>query len=70
MLDYSLVLDIYFPNTTSGYDAEHVHSTSLVHHGKACCGTCPAKPLYGLDHRAAAQFQGLGNLPIAYAIFM
>ncbi len=27
---------IYFPNTTSGYDAEHVHSTSLVDHGDAC----------------------------------
>ncbi len=33
-------------------------------------GTCPVKPLYGLGHRAAAQFQGLGNLLIAYAIFM
>ncbi len=31
---------------------------------------CPVKPLYGLGHRAAAQFQGLGNLLIAYAIFM
>ncbi len=30
-------------------------------------GTCPVKPLYGLGHRAAAQFQGLGNLLIAYA---
>ncbi len=27
---------VYFPNTTSGYDAEHVHSTSLVDHGEAC----------------------------------
>ncbi len=25
-----------FPYTTSGYDAEHVHSTSLVDHGEAC----------------------------------
>ncbi len=25
-------------------------------------GTCPVKPLYGLGHHAAAQFQGLGNL--------
>ncbi len=33
-------------------------------------GTCPVKPLYGLGHRAAAQFQGLGNLLIAYTIFM
>ncbi len=33
-------------------------------------GTCPVKPLYGLGHRAAAQFQGLGNHLIAYAIFM
>jgi len=33
-------------------------------------GTCPVKPLYGLGHCAAAQFQGLGNLLIAYAIFM
>ncbi len=32
-------------------------------------GTCPVKLLYGLGHRAAAQFQGLGNLLIAYAIF-
>ncbi|CAI9574870.1 unnamed protein product [Staurois parvus] len=28
-------------------------------------GTCPVKPLYGLGHHAAAQFQGLGNLIIA-----
>ncbi len=27
---------VYFPNTTSGYDAEHVLSTSLVDHGEAC----------------------------------
>ncbi len=33
-------------------------------------GKCPVKPLYGLGHRAAAQFQGLGNLLIAYTIFM
>ncbi len=33
-------------------------------------GTCPVKPLYGLGHRAATQFQGLGNLLIGYAIFM
>ncbi len=33
-------------------------------------GTCPVKPLYGIDHPVAAQFQGLGNLLIAYAIFM
>ncbi len=33
-------------------------------------GTCPVKPLYDLGHRAAAQFQGLGNLLIAYTIFM
>ncbi len=32
--------------------------------------TCPIKPLYGLGHRAAAQFQGFGNLLITYAIFM
>ncbi len=32
--------------------------------------TCPVKPLYGLDHCGAAQFQGLSNLLIAYAIFM
>ncbi len=30
-------------------------------------GTCPVKPLYGLGHRAAAEFQGLRNLLIAYA---
>ncbi len=28
---------------------------------------CPVKPLYGLDYRAAAQFQDLDNLLIAYA---
>ena len=28
-------------------------------------GTCHIKPLYGLGHRAAAQFQGFGNLLIA-----
>ncbi len=33
-------------------------------------GTSPVKLLYGLGHCAAAQFQGLGNLLIAYAIFM
>ncbi len=33
-------------------------------------GTCPVKPLYGLGHCAATQFQGLGNLLIAYAIFI
>ncbi len=33
-------------------------------------GTCPVKPRYGLGHCVAAQFQGLGNLLIAYAIFM
>ncbi|CAI9623095.1 unnamed protein product [Staurois parvus] len=27
---------VYFPKTTSVYDAEHVHSTSLVDHGEAC----------------------------------
>ncbi len=27
---------VYFPNTTSGYDAEHVHTTSLVNHDEAC----------------------------------
>ncbi len=27
---------IYLPNTTSGYDAEHVHSTFLVDHDEAC----------------------------------
>ncbi len=44
---------------------------SLVNPGEVCSEwTCPVKPLYGLGHRAAAQFQGLGNLLIAYAIFM
>ncbi len=48
-----------------------MHSTSLVDHGEACSEwTGPVKPLYGLGHRAAAQFQGLGNLLIVYAIFM
>ncbi|CAI9545808.1 unnamed protein product [Staurois parvus] len=28
-------------------------------------GTCPVKPLYGLGHHAAVQFQGLGKLLIA-----
>ncbi len=32
-------------------------------------GICPVKPLDGLGHRAAAQFQVLGNLLIAFAIF-
>ena len=32
-------------------------------------GTCLVKPLYGLGHRAAAQFQVVGNLLIASAIF-
>ncbi len=62
---------IYFPNTTSGYDTEHVHLTSLVNHGEACSEwNRPVKLLYDLSHRAAAQFQRLGNLLIAYAIFM
>ncbi len=39
---------VYFPNTTSGYDTEHMHSTSLVDHGEAVLsGTCHVKPLYG-----------------------
>ncbi len=29
-------LYVYFPNHTSGYDAEHVALTSLVDHGEAC----------------------------------
>ncbi len=33
-------------------------------------GTCPVKLLYGLGPHAAAQFQGLSNLIIAYANFM
>ena len=33
-------------------------------------GTCPVKPLYGLGHRAAAQFQRVWNLLIGEAIFM
>ncbi len=33
-------------------------------------GTCLVKQLYGLHHHATAQFQGLGNLLIANAIFM
>ncbi len=36
----------------------------------ALSGTCPVKLLYGLGHHAAAQFQGLGNLFILYAIFI
>ncbi len=55
----------------SGYDAEHVHSTSSVDHGEACSEwNHPVKPLYCFGHRAEAQFQGLGNLLIAYAIFL
>ncbi len=62
---------VYFPNTTSGHDAEHVHSTSwLTMAMPVLSGTCPVKPLNGLGHHDAAQFQGLGNLLIAYAIFM
>ena len=30
----------------------------------------PNKVMYGIGHRAAAQFQGLGNLLMAQAIFM
>ncbi len=33
-------------------------------------GTCHVKLLYGFGHHAAAQFQALGNLLIAYTIFM
>ncbi|CAI9605549.1 unnamed protein product [Staurois parvus] len=56
-----------FQKTTSGYDAEHVHSSSLwsTMARPVLSGTCPVTPLYGLGHRAAAQFQGLGNLLIA-----
>ncbi|CAH2293955.1 Hypothetical predicted protein, partial [Pelobates cultripes] len=32
-------------------------------------GTCPVKPLYGVAHQAAAQFQGLGNLLIVLRKF-
>ncbi len=31
--------------------------------------TCPVKSLYGLGHRAAAQFQGLGNLYVEQQLF-
>ncbi len=59
-----------FPKHTSGYDAEYVHSTSWSTMARpVLSGTCPVKPLYGLGHRAAAQFQGIGIF-IAYAIFM
>ncbi len=63
---------VYFPNTTSGYDAEHCAHQLLwsTMARPVLSGTCPVKPLYDLGHRAAAQFQGLGNLLIAYAIFM
>ncbi len=48
---------VYFPNTTSGYDSEHVHSTSLVDMARpVLSGTYLVKLLYGLGHRAAAQF--------------
>ncbi len=43
-----------------------VHLLSPQNNSHNCC---PVKPLFGLDHRAAAQFQGLGNLLIAYAVF-
>ncbi len=33
-------------------------------------GNCPVKPLYGLGHHAAAQYHGLDNLLIGYAIFI
>ncbi len=55
---------------TSGYDAEHMHSTLVDMARPVLSGTGPVKPLYGLGQRASAQFQGLGNLLIAYAIFM
>ncbi len=66
---------VYFLNTTSGYDAENMYRTctQLLWSTMArpvLSGTCPVKPLYGLGHRAAAQFQDLGNLLIAYAIFI
>ncbi|CAI9575003.1 unnamed protein product, partial [Staurois parvus] len=35
---------VYFPKTTFGYDAEHMHSPSLV--DQSLSGTCPVKPLY------------------------
>ena len=38
--------------------------------GPFLSGTCPVKPLYGLGHGAAAQFQGVGNPLIVSAIFM
>ncbi len=41
---------VYFPNTTSGYDAEHVHSTSLVDHGEACSEQCWGKLLLKVMH--------------------
>ncbi len=31
-----IIDNIYFPNTTSGYGTEHVHSTSLVDHVEDC----------------------------------
>ncbi len=35
---------VYLPNTTSEYDAEHVHSTSLVDHSEAC-SECTVQPV-------------------------
>ncbi len=32
----AMLAALHFPNTTSGYDAEHEHSTFFVDHGKAC----------------------------------
>ncbi|MEQ2297534.1 hypothetical protein AMECASPLE_035657 [Ameca splendens] len=47
-----------FKKKITGYDAEHVHPTSFDDHRKACS----VKPLWGLGHHAAAQFQSVGNL--------
>ncbi len=55
---------IYFPNTTSGYETEQMHLLWSTMVRPVLSGTCPVKPLYGLGHRAAAQFQGLQVLAI------
>ncbi len=76
MIKTFLGMYLYFPNTISGYwiPLDTSGARALNFFGQPWRGlfwvACPVKPLYSLGHCASAQFQGLGNLLIAYTIFM
>ncbi len=60
----------YCPAAQSPKGGDHALLQYVTIHVGSTHATCPVKLLYGLGYHAAAQLQGLGNLLIAYAIFM